>query len=141
MAGIENVICEMDKINASSLGEVIMLVGPHLVNTKILPGDEAVFKAVIGIYNGIYNEYYEKDNQRIYNVVSPKHPVELGVLKVHGVPGPVCAESFVLNVMNVEPETKAYIGAEEIRSVLEKQGMGFFNKFFEEYVQKYRKIG
>jgi hypothetical protein len=137
----QSIVAEMQKVRAASLGEVILFAGPNMFHSKVHPHDRALLKAVLNIYDGIDPSQYIQDGDRkIENVLKPKYPVELAVVKVHDVPAPVVCNSGVYNVMTLRRDVKAYVGPEQISEVLRTEGMGLFDKFFEQYVQEHRKL-
>jgi hypothetical protein len=137
----QGVAAEMQKVRAASLGEVILFAGLSMFHSRVYPHDKALFKAVLNIYEGVSSGHYIRDGaEKIENVLKPNHPAELAVMMVHDVPAPVVCNSDICNIMTMRSDVKAYIGPDQISEVLRTEGMGLFDKFFEQYVQEYRKV-
>ncbi|MFA5258503.1 MAG: hypothetical protein WC402_00350 [Candidatus Pacearchaeota archaeon] len=141
MVELEHIQIEMEKVRVASLGEVILFAGPDMFHTHVFPRDRPVFKAGLCIYAGISEgQYVEIKGKNVKNVLNPNHNIELAVIESEGVHCALVRPSFVTNQMALGLKDNVYIGPKEISDVLRTAGEGYFDKFFQEYVAKYRML-
>ena len=141
MADLEHIQIEMEKVRVASIGEVILFAGSDMFHTHVFPRDKPVFKAGLCVYSGISDgQYIEIKGKQLKNVLKPNHNIELAVIGFEGMHCTLIRPSMISNQMTLGLRDKAYVGPKAISEVLRTEGEGYFDKFFEEYVARYRML-
>ena len=141
MVNLAHLKAQMQKVREATLGEVILFTGQDMFHSHVFPSDNAVFKAGLSVYSGIsINQYLGSENERVENSLKPSHNLELAIIEYEGVYCPLVRPAIVTNQMTLGPKDNAYVGPEEISDVLRTQGKGLFDKLFQDYLEKHRRI-
>jgi hypothetical protein len=144
---------EAERIRQARIGEVMLFtestrrlspfkLGAHLE----YPGRHPHFIAKLGVYQGIYDGCWNVPNfqlhldEKTFGTILNDHGVELLLNDVHGILAPIVAVEIAENGIGLGYGDSVYIGTNEIKPVLHEKGLGHFDRFFEEYMEKYRRI-
>lgn len=130
---------EMAKVKAASLGEIILFAGKNMALEAVHPSIPAAFKGCLCVYKGIDVAHsLTTDEGPIHTTLIPNRNIELVLMQEGELYCPTVTPSRIFNAMTLFPGDRAYVGALDIASVLKREGLGYFDAFFNQYISKCR---
>jgi hypothetical protein len=130
---------EMNRVRAASLGEVIMFAGLNQPLDHDHPGEDPLFKAVMGIYQGIHTDkglVAGLDGEMIPTTLRGDFPVEMGIYDVHGIPASSIHETRDHN-FSLGIGSQAFIGRNEITSQMGGNPEILLLRFVDNYIARF----
>nr|MBA4405041.1 hypothetical protein [Nanoarchaeum sp.] len=133
MVNIEKIDQHVSRVKEAGLGEIILFSESRRRNAMY------PFEAKLGVYRGFVKDtYYQDGRRKIHATLRNVRNVSLSIEKVHGIYVPhILGEPSNCTSMGLRDNGEVFVGPDEISEHLKDRGMGFFDDFFMQYVQRY----